>query len=52
MKGEEAMAAYTKAAELVKAGKYEEALAVPLLPSDRVVIESKIKRESASRPTK
>ena len=40
--GDEAAAAFAKAAELVKQGKYEEARQVPMRPSDRSVIERKI----------
>jgi len=47
MTGEEAFAAYTKAARLVKEGKYDEARAVNLYPSDRNVIEKKITAASA-----
>lgn len=44
MTGEEAMAAYTLAAKLVKEGKYDEARAVKLLPSDVLVIAAMIRR--------
>ena len=42
MTGPEALAAYRKADALVKAGRYEEALQVPMKSSDRKVIEAAI----------
>ncbi len=42
MNGADAKIAYDKAAALVKEGKYEEARAVEMLPSDKSVIEAKI----------
>ena len=47
MTGEEASAAFYKALSLVKEGKYEEARAVELLSSDRVVIERRIAEKQA-----
>ena len=40
--GPAALAAYVAALNLVKSGKYDDALAVPMLPSDRTVIEARI----------
>ena len=40
--GPEALAAFNQANALVKAGQYEEALAVEMLPSDRKLIEARI----------
>lgn len=48
MTGPEALAAFEKAARLVKDGMYEAALAVALLPSDRVVIERRIAEKNAT----
>jgi len=45
MTGQEALAAFTQAAILVVAGKYDEALAVEMLPSDRKLIEEKIAKK-------
>ena len=42
MTGPESLAAFEKAAVLVKDGRYDEARTVLLLPSDRVVIEKRI----------
>ena len=42
MNGPESLAAYNKAVALVKEGRYDEARAVELLPSDRAVIEKRI----------
>ena len=42
MTGPEANLAFLQAVGLVKEGRYEEALAVKLLPSDRKVIEARI----------
>jgi hypothetical protein len=42
MTGEQANAAYAKSRLLVEQGKYEEARAVELLSSDRLVIEKRI----------
>ena len=42
MTGEEARVNFEQAAALVKAGRYEEARSVELLPSDRKVIEQRI----------
>ncbi len=42
MTGEQALTNFTQAAILVIAGKYDEARAVEMLPSDRSVIEAKI----------
>lgn len=47
MTGEEANSAFHKALALVKEGKYEEALAVEMLLSDRVVIERRIAEKQA-----
>lgn len=43
MTGACALAAFNQAAALVKAGRYDEARAVPMLESDRNVIEARIK---------
>ena len=48
MTGPEAKAAFTQAAILVVAGKYDDALAIPLLPSDRKLIERKIEEHMAA----
>ena len=48
MTGAEALAAFHKADALVKAGKFSEALAVEMLPSDRAVIEAKIAAHMAA----
>lgn len=42
MTGEEANNAFTLAMSLVKQGKYDEALVVPMLESDRIVIQERI----------
>ena len=42
MTGADAKAAFDLAAKAVKEGRYAEALAVELLPSDRIVIEQRI----------
>lgn len=42
MTGEAAREAYELASRLVKEGKYDEALAVPMLESDRVLIQQRI----------
>jgi len=52
MTGPEAIAAFNRAAELVKAGKYAEARAVEMLPSDRQVIEAKIAVAASANTTK
>lgn len=46
MTGEQVLAAYNQAKALVLAGKYEEARAVEVFPSDRIAIERLIERES------
>lgn len=46
--GQQARESFETAAKLVKEGRYEEALAVNLLPSDRKVIESRIQAASAN----
>ena len=43
MNGDEAKSAWDKAMALLKAGKYEEARAVPLYSSDRTLLESYIR---------
>lgn len=43
--GDDALAAYNRAMALVKDGKYDEARAVPVYHSDRIVIEKAIQRE-------
>ena len=48
MKGTEALAAFELAAQLVKQGDYAAARAVELLPSDREVIEQRIKAAIAN----
>ena len=55
MTGQQALAAFNEAAALVKAGRYDDALAVPMLPSDRSVIEARIaeaKNASCANTTK
>lgn len=47
--GEEALSAYNQAMSLVKQGEYEEARAVKVVRSDRIVIEKAIQREQAKR---
>lgn len=47
--GAGARTTFETAAKLVKEGRYEEALAVNLLPSDRKVIEARIQASSANR---
>ena len=42
LSGPAALAAYRKADALVKAGRYEEALQVPMLPSDAKLIADRI----------
>ena len=42
MTGPEALSAYLRANALVKAGDYDAALAVPMLPSDAELIGKKI----------
>ena len=42
MNGAEALAAFLRASALVKQGEYEEALQVPMLPSDLEVIKARI----------
>lgn len=42
MRGAVALASFETAMLLVKQGRYEEALAVPMLESDRVVIQERI----------
>ena len=42
MNGPEAKAAFERASKLVKAGEYEDALSVEMLPSDRRLIEARI----------
>ena len=42
MNGPESLAAFTQANNLVKLNRYAEALAVEMLPSDRVLIEKRI----------
>ena len=48
MTGPEALAAFNRAAALVKEGRYDEARAVELLPSDSAVIEKKIREHMAT----
>lgn len=43
--GEAALEAYNRAIALVKEGKYDEARAVNVFRSDRMVIEAAIKRQ-------
>ena len=56
MTGAEAIAAFDQAKALVKAGRYDDALSVPmLLASDRTVIEARIaqaKNASCANTTK
>ena len=52
MKGKEALAAFNLAASLVKQGKPEEALKVPMLESDRKVIEQRIAASAKTANTK
>lgn len=42
MTGPQALASYEQAKALVKEGRYDDALAVEMLPSDRAVIEARI----------
>ena len=49
MLGKEALAAFERAAQLVKQGDYAAARAVEMLPSDREVIEQRIVAASANR---
>ena len=44
MTGPQALEAYKRAFELVAEGRYEEARAVEMLPSDRKLIEEKIRK--------
>ena len=48
MTGPEALAAFERAAQLVKQGDYAAARAVELLPSDREVIEQRIEAAIAN----
>ena len=48
MLGAEANAAFEQAAALVKEGRYDEAMRVPMLPSDCAVIAAKIERQRAA----
>ena len=48
MSGPEALAAFERAAQLVKQGDYAAARAVEMLPSDRAVIEQRIKAAIAN----
>ena len=48
MNGPEAKAAFDLANALVKEGKYEAALAVEMLPSDRKLIEKRIAESSGA----
>ena len=53
--GPEAKAAYDRAKALVKAGEYEAALSVEMLPSDRALIGEKIaaaKQAASAKGTK
>ena len=55
MTGAEAIAAFDQAKALVKAGRYDDALAVEMLESDRQVIEARIaaaKNASCANTTK
>lgn len=52
MTGEEANAAYEKAKALAMQGKYDEARAVEMLPSDRTVIERRITEHTNANTTK
>ena len=49
MTGPESLAAFNKADALVKEGRYDDALTVLLLPSDRVVIEKRIAEAEAKK---
>ena len=49
MTGPEALAAFERAAQLVKQGDFAAARAVELLPSDREVIEQRIRAAIANR---
>ena len=42
MTGQESLAAFKKADALVKEGRYDDALAVPMIPSDKTLIEKRI----------
>ena len=42
MTGPAALAAFEQAKARIKEGRYDDALAVPMLPSDRSVIEARI----------
>ena len=46
--GPESLAAFTQANNLVKLNRYAEALAVEMLPSDRELIERRIKESVAA----
>ena len=48
MTGPEAKQAFDRASRLVKAGKYEAALAVEMLPSDLELIKERIERLMAA----
>lgn len=48
MNGQQNREAFETAAKLVKEGRYEEARAINLLPSDRKVIEGRIQAASAN----
>ena len=48
MTGPAALAAFEQAKALVKAARYDDALAVPMLPSDRTVIETRIEQHRAN----
>ena len=48
LKGEQALLNYLDASKAVREGKFEEARAIELLPSDRKLIEQKIEAQSAS----
>ena len=48
MNGLEAIAAFKKADALFKAGEYEAALSVEMMPSDRTLIEKRIAELNAS----
>ena len=55
MNGPEALAAFNRANALVKAGEYEQALSVEMLPSDRGLIERRIaaaKQANGAKTTK
>lgn len=47
--GQQAREAFEEAARFVKSGRYEEARQVKLLPSDRKLIEARIRVASANR---